>query len=1421
MSNSRLLIDVNNITLNVTQVDGIEQLNQGFEFILIGESSQQILLEHLLFQSALITFVNKDNFFRHLAGIIFESDNLGTFKGKYRYKIVIKDRLSTLKNITNSKVFIGVNLKDVIFYLAGQAGYSPGQIDFRVGSSLPALPQCVQAMETNWHFLQRILTQFGLFIWFETKNNIELLVISDSNLNSPYLQRGVVSVKNSAGMNNDENTAYVGFFNSQVHHSIYNDRTDCVAHGQYLKVASNSQSYFEPCASTPSAASLQAQDFSNALASLNKTTQLVGNVCDLFAGSSVAIDDQTGTGSSADLLCVSVYHSSEQPNDENSHQGLTRYSCKAQFIERGTPFKAKPLPHQPKPMVFPAKVESLTTSSFIDDLGCYRVRTDFDTTARPIAQSSQAIQQLALYACQNQPQATGWHFPLVGGSEVLIGCINNDPNNTFLMGFAMNESQPSVVTAANNTQNRLVSAAQNELQFDDDKQAPKIILQTLASEHYLELNAKKSGRQFIEWISQLGTINLHAGKDLCLTTENDNIQFVIKNNQFIDVKNNVSLSTQNRDINMQSAGSQAWQGKNTLIESRQALSMVSGRAVKAFAQSDIQLKTSSSDLTISAPNGSTFLQTNQSIAITGSGRGDLILHNEGGEIKLDSQGNVEIIATDVLTLDGTFINFDGPVDYDIESPSTARAQSLNVSRAPAISSFDLADSSIASSETVEYSFSSELAKEQIYLLAEQIAELPFVTAMAATFGTDIPTSVYQDFYKIVSDRQLPNVEIHVHPSLIFGHLAAFNNVDNRILLTNPLIEKALLNNEGKALLLSALLEEFGHALDYYLRNVLSNTGGDAKQDEGAIFAYQLLDLELFKSSSIELGTLTTPNSSEPLIYNNDEVAQLLNNVNEKHQSQDDIVNQLEFFGAGTGDDSNPASYGHRSIEFVLEQVDFDAKLDLPIIYFGNWMRDFSQFVDPAIVRPSKDALKRLQSQGHLKPELDTIRLSRSALTELVAILALKEFSRFGEDIGRFCYHYVTPKTLGVYRAEEHIDNPKSEKNGQFDNSTIDADFAKPYIESQVAINPLSGLKNYINTPIAGQSFNTAVQYMTAQLELAMNYGDSDKGKIHFGQALHVLEDYFSHSNFIEVSIIKLGKENCFATPELNRLAAKVYPVVDIPANSPRIPIVTGRFGQTDVLASIGPKLANLFKDSIEEFKAAEPGVRTPADIAIKVILSDLATSQTADTTKDNTKYQGLDFVDLLAKYEQFLSWRDELNRKKDEYIPRLLLKILHYSAELFVLVSSFAIHHIIETVAHKIDDAQTLISKTGTDPTHSQLAKDHDVHPFHEIAALVARDAVAIAGKEMKRYWQGDHTKNPAKIIANIIKHPDFQPLFEKRIVAWANKNVTKVKKGTYKTSLEEAHEHLNKQADNLKNKIDQAQSSFTNVFREIYDYFN
>ncbi|MBH0043520.1 contractile injection system protein, VgrG/Pvc8 family [Pseudoalteromonas sp. SWXJZ10B] len=694
MTKSNFFLKVNDKDFNVTYLHGYEKINKGFSYSLTVESSVKINTDILLANASVI-FVNKNKKYREQCGLITSVTNMGVFNNLHRFKINIQDRLSTLKNTSNSKVFITVNVQDVLNYLAQKAGYSSGQIVFRTSSALPHLKQCVQAMESDWAFFNRLMSQHGLFYWIESESSTETLVISDSNLNSPYLSTGVLEVKANAGMNAQYWGNFVGFMHSEVTQTLYNNAAQSNAHGQFQKVASNSQSFFEPAANSSAEASAQTQSFSNALATHNKLVTLTGNVSDIFAGCSISLDDNMGFAS-GDLLCIAIEHTLNQANDESSHEGETHYHCTAQFIERGTPYKAMPEPHSPKPMVFPATVESLTSNAFVDEHGQYRIRNEFDKTARPVIQSSPALKKLALYACENQPQATGWHFPLVGGSEVLIGCINNDPNNTFIMGFALNADQPSVVTAASPTHNRLLSAAQNELLFDDDKDVPKVILQTLASEHYIELNAIKSGRQFIQWISQLGTINLHAGRDLCLETEQNNVQFVIKNNQFIDVKNTVSQTTTNSHVNYQSGGSQAFSGKNATLTSDSEISLLTGRAVKVHAQSDILLKTNNSDLKLNVPTGSTFLQTNNNISITGSGNGDLIIHNAGGEIKLDSQGNVDITATNVLTLDGTFITFDGPVDYDITSPQTARAPSnaspANISR---ISDITINDSGIA------------------------------------------------------------------------------------------------------------------------------------------------------------------------------------------------------------------------------------------------------------------------------------------------------------------------------------------------------------------------------------------------------------------------------------------------------------------------------------------------------------------------------------------------------------------------------------------------------------------------------------------------------------------------------------------------------------------------------------------------------
>ncbi|MFK3874015.1 hypothetical protein [Pseudoalteromonas rhizosphaerae] len=52
----------------------------------------------------------------------------------------------------------------------------------------------------------------------------------------------------------------------------------------------------------------------------------------------------------------------------------------------------------------------------------------------------------------------------------------------------------SIIRSSGVTPRHNSPAAHNELLFDDGDNEPKVILQTLASEHYFELNAKQSGR---------------------------------------------------------------------------------------------------------------------------------------------------------------------------------------------------------------------------------------------------------------------------------------------------------------------------------------------------------------------------------------------------------------------------------------------------------------------------------------------------------------------------------------------------------------------------------------------------------------------------------------------------------------------------------------------------------------------------------------------------------------------------------------------------------------------------------------------------------------------------------------------------------------------------------------------------------------
>ncbi|KAG8910053.1 hypothetical protein FRC01_006572, partial [Tulasnella sp. 417] len=206
----------------------------------------------------------------------------------------------------------------------------------------------------------------------------------------------------------------------------------------------------------------------------------------------------------------------------------------------------------------------------------------------------------------------------------------------------------------------------------------------------------------------------------------------------------------------------------------------------------------------------------------------------------------------------------------------------------------------------------------------------------------------------------------------------------------------------------------------------------------------------------------------------------------------------------------------------------------------NWLRDYSQVIDT----------------GSLKV------FDANTLVTLVGVLG---YLQFGSSSGPF---EVNSERLGVYLPVEHIDNPKNYADGQ-DARSFDPRLRPPVDPGELLIDPKTGMKNYISNENGG--WDTSKAYIRRQLQAsamqgrAAKVGNSDKMKSEayrlLGSALHPLEDFFAHSNFLELALIHLGNDDVF--PFVGNQTR-----IPSPAGKNVYPMVTGTFGSSDMVVSL-------------------------------------------------------------------------------------------------------------------------------------------------------------------------------------------------------------------------------------------------------------
>lgn len=625
----------------------------------------------------------------------------------------------------------------------------------------------------------------------------------------------------------------------------------------------------------------------------------------------------------------------------------------------------------------------------------------------------------------------------------------------------------------------------------------------------------------------------------------------------------------------------------------------------------------------------------------------------------------------------------------------------------------------------------------------------FVRIVTTIFGTDIGPDTCLQFREDLLAGRIASPPIIVTAG---GPVADYDNRERVIRIDRKAVSLAL-DDAHDTTLLDILLHESGHHVDNVLRrDVHPRAGGnrqsapDAPGEEGVRFSFWMAVLGQTSSPRVTIARYRLRPGQEMFDVQMDwDMARM--RIIEKCRADYDrpdaahVHPDREAFEAGDGDGGKMT---HLQIEEVLKPFGF-RDVELEAIYFGNWLRDYSQLLDPKIVRAA--------SMPKNFPDV----LSRDALTRIVDVLSIKRFNWLRHNSAHL--FTVTPDKLGVYRPSEHIDNPKTIDTRAPDPTTRDPDFeplvmpGSPLLE----VDYDTSMKRYI-----GRS----VSFMQSELRIAMTEKKNAQGLRAFGSALHVLEDFFAHSNFVELGLIKAGHE-------------AVVPWTSPADCKAGLPLVTGMFGATDVLASVaGPLGEVLFSTEDVTYQPLKPEERSPREQILMILLEE----------HHNPRY--------LEIFKAYLDTRDEwVGLPFVEFLQRCAL-YLQGPAVVVGNAVGIVMTDMLKQFGERVDDWQTRYGQDphdngSTDPTHSQLAKDHTEHPLHLLAGSLASHAVGQVAAAMVAYWEGDSSADPVRVASAYFCHPQNSHWQDAEIAAWANANPEDLRRSQSKTELFEIYKAI------------------------------
>lgn len=432
-------------------------------------------------------------------GVVTSFERISGSKDQVVYQITLSPFLALLRNqFRTHRFFVNKSVPEVVEQILQEHGFKDWEYEFVLKQTYPKREQINQYQESDLEFIERLLSEMGIFYFFSLQSDTQTEVVHFADKQSAYKFGKDLPLNSPSGMSDSgaesvwgvsvqhnvvqANVTTKDYNHREAQKILQSGRTD-MTRGESEGVTYGDVYHYKPrhldtgdkIDPTAETANFLARLDHERFLSAQTTIVGLGNDATLSPGQVLTITETAivptlPTAMNNGLLIIGTFFSASRKD------ALVVNWMAAPYSETLC-WRPALLPRPKVSGTMMARVTSAKSNDIYawqDTSGLYRVKFDADQDDKAQGQESMPVRLAKPYG----GDVYGIHFPLIQGTEVAIAFHDGDPDRPYIAHALHDSRHTDHVTEKNNTRNVIRTPAFNKLRMEDKRGEEHIKLST-------------------------------------------------------------------------------------------------------------------------------------------------------------------------------------------------------------------------------------------------------------------------------------------------------------------------------------------------------------------------------------------------------------------------------------------------------------------------------------------------------------------------------------------------------------------------------------------------------------------------------------------------------------------------------------------------------------------------------------------------------------------------------------------------------------------------------------------------------------------------------------------------------------------------------------------------------------------------------